>query len=210
MSLRGHNENAVRLSMLADGRIAKARADIASGWIDFGAAMSEAAALCGSASQFNVWFKAQEFKRDGRCVSVGDRDAAMWASQNPDAFREGLERGYGTTPQAAMKWALRACRADVRDFIYVMTNPSMPGMVKVGMTKCSPELRAKQISQNSGVPTPFVVFSSFRSARASHIERRVHSLLSNARVSENREFFAVNAEQAVTAITAAIQEIGGQ
>ena len=45
---------------------------------------------------------------------------------------------------------------DKKGFIYVMTNPSMPGIVKVGMSKRVPTERALDNDLNStGIPTPF-------------------------------------------------------
>lgn len=203
----GHNETAVRLAALAGGNISSANANIADGWISFGEAMGGAAILCGSKAKFNHWFESQRFEKNGQRVTAAERDAAMWGAENPISFREGFRSGHGATPQAAMKWALRAARPDTRDFVYVMTNPSMPGLVKVGITKCSPEIRAKQISQNSGVPTPFAVFAFFRSAHAASVEKRAHLLMREVRISENREFFAISPEMAVAAITAAIHEV---
>jgi hypothetical protein len=45
-------------------------------------------------------------------------------------------------------------------YLYCMSNPSMPGILKVGMTKTSektPDLRAKELSTPSGVPSPYKV-----------------------------------------------------
>ena len=204
MNAIGHNENAIRLAALAGGQIGTASATVVDGWILFGGAMREAAALCGGKSAFEAWFNAQAFERDGRRVTAGERDASIWAAENPDAFRDGFLAGHSATPQAAVKCALRSRREDSRGFIYVMTNPSMPGLVKIGTTTVSPQDRAKQISQNSGVPTPFIVASEYRSAQAAQVEKLVHETLKSTRVSANREFFAISAEDADAAISAAI------
>ena len=42
-------------------------------------------------------------------------------------------------------------------YIYIMINPSYPNLVKIGKTSRSPEERAAELSQTSGVPTPFYV-----------------------------------------------------
>jgi hypothetical protein len=42
-------------------------------------------------------------------------------------------------------------------FIYILINPSMAGLVKIGKTTRDPEARAKELSQATGVPTPFYV-----------------------------------------------------
>ena len=41
-------------------------------------------------------------------------------------------------------------------FIYVLTNESMPNLLKVGLTSHLPEDRAKQLF-NTAIPSPFVV-----------------------------------------------------
>ena len=41
-------------------------------------------------------------------------------------------------------------------FIYVLTNESMPNLLKVGLTSHLPEDRAKQLF-NTAIPNPFVV-----------------------------------------------------
>lgn len=206
MTNYGHNESAVRLAALAGDRIASGNADAADGWISFGEAMGGAAILCGTKVKFNHWFGEQQFEKSGQRVTVAERDAAMWGAANPVAFREGFRSGHGATPQAAMKWALRAARPDQRGFVYVMTNASMPGLVKVGMTKVSPQVRASQISQNTGIPTPFEVVAEFRTSQAERVEAVAHEAMKSARVSASREFFSVTPEAACDAIKAAMQE----
>jgi hypothetical protein len=44
-----------------------------------------------------------------------------------------------------------------RGYIYVLSNPSMPGIVKVGRTFREPRARAAELSASTGVPTPFKI-----------------------------------------------------
>ncbi|MEG0281320.1 MAG: GIY-YIG nuclease family protein [Morganella sp. (in: enterobacteria)] len=74
-------------------------------------------------------------------------------------------------------------------WVYVMSNPSMPRIFKVGMTTATPERRAKELSASSGVPTPFKVESAFYSWNPKDDEQCIHRILSEYRVSESREFF---------------------
>ena len=37
-------------------------------------------------------------------------------------------------------------------FVYVMSNPAMPGLVKIGITEKMPHLRAQEISAHEGLP----------------------------------------------------------
>ncbi|WP_145590293.1 GIY-YIG nuclease family protein [Yersinia aleksiciae] len=74
-------------------------------------------------------------------------------------------------------------------WVYVLANESMPGVYKVGMTTATPEKRAKEISSSTGVPTPFIVISEYRTTSPHEHERDIHRLLSRYRVNQGREFF---------------------
>ena len=39
-------------------------------------------------------------------------------------------------------------------YVYILTNPSMPGLVKVGKTTTTPNQRMSEL-HSTGVPTPF-------------------------------------------------------
>ena len=42
-------------------------------------------------------------------------------------------------------------------WVYVLTNPAMPGLVKIGLTSRNPQVRAAELTQATGVPAPFVI-----------------------------------------------------
>ena len=44
-----------------------------------------------------------------------------------------------------------------KGYVYVLVNPSMEGYVKIGKTKRKPEVRVQELSQATGVPTPFIL-----------------------------------------------------
>lgn len=81
-------------------------------------------------------------------------------------------------------------------FVYILTNPSMPGMVKVGYTMGNPEERAREISGATGVPRPFVVYSSLKIFGPDSVvyafEQAVHNELADYRINNNREFFEID------------------
>jgi hypothetical protein len=82
------------------------------------------------------------------------------------------------------------------EYVYVLVNKSMPGMVKIGMTTDTPVKRARDINRATGIPTPWVPVWSLK-CYASHIlEQRVHEHLSEYRVAENREMFSVDSVMA--------------
>ena len=77
-----------------------------------------------------------------------------------------------------------------------MTNPTMPNVLKIGMTTLSPELRAKQLSAPTGVPTPFEVAYQRKVSNCRLVERLVHGELSKYRLEKNKEFFIVPLKEA--------------
>ena len=47
--------------------------------------------------------------------------------------------------------------------VYILSNPSMPGLVKIGMTEGDVNERIKQLSSGTGVAEPFVLEASITS-----------------------------------------------
>lgn len=84
-------------------------------------------------------------------------------------------------------------------YIYLMVNRSMPGMVKVGRTSHPPSKRAAELAGATGVPTPFEVVFDLLVADQFAAEAYVHRVLDErgTRVSGNREFFAIQPDEAV-------------
>lgn len=85
-------------------------------------------------------------------------------------------------------------------YVYVLYNPAMEGMVKIGQTKDSSETRAAKLSQASGVPTAFLVVYDERVLDCEEVERRLHSRFAGVRVRPRREFFRVSVKDAVKAL----------
>lgn len=80
--------------------------------------------------------------------------------------------------------------------VYAMVNPSMPGLVKVGKTRRSGEVRAAEL-HGTGVPTPFIVVYELATADCDATEQLVHAALDPYRVNGRREFFAVTPQAAI-------------
>ena len=95
-------------------------------------------------------------------------------------------------------------------YVYVLMNPSMDNLVKIGKTARSPEERAKELSSTTGVPTPFVgVYESYFES-CSKAEEFVHTSLENKvfRRSSNREFFEIPINEAIDAVIMANNHFG--
>ena len=95
-------------------------------------------------------------------------------------------------------------------YIYILTNPSMPGMRKIGYTNRSVYKRIKELN-TTGVPTSFRMERYFKvpDLLMHKIEQQAHSRLGTSRVKKGREFFRASAEQSLNAVTEAIRTVTG-
>lgn len=88
-----------------------------------------------------------------------------------------------------------------KEIIYVMSNSTIPGLLKIGYTGKPVEERRKELSKATGVPVPFKVEYIFRlQGRGEELEREVHHYLEHKRNSSRREFFDVSVNEAIEAI----------
>ncbi len=87
------------------------------------------------------------------------------------------------------------------EIVYVLTNEAMPGLVKVGLTTDTVEARISHLSSHSGVPLPFECYFAAEVQDCSRIEKILHQLFAELRVNPKREFFRVDPEKVVLAIS---------
>jgi hypothetical protein len=64
--------------------------------------------------------------------------------------------------------------------VYILSNPAMPGLVKIGFTRRTTRLRVSELSGATGVPMPFKIEWSERVRYPEY------------RINRNREFFRVS------------------
>ena len=79
--------------------------------------------------------------------------------------------------------------SDYDSWVYVLSNPSMPGYLKIGFTSLTPEERATQLSKTTSLPLPFKVEWAFHCYNGEQLEKEVHRHLESSRIMGNREFF---------------------
>jgi hypothetical protein len=77
-----------------------------------------------------------------------------------------------------------------RQYLYICSNPSMPGLLKIGKTTRDPHERSQAL-YSTGVPTPFFVEYSWEVTDCSACERLAHQALDSYRVTKKREFFRI-------------------
>jgi type III secretory pathway component EscV len=87
-------------------------------------------------------------------------------------------------------------------YVYVLTNPAMPGLVKIGKTERNPKDRAAELSTSTGVPARYSVYGSLWALDFDDLEKRVHRKLSPKRFNQDREFFEIEPEQALGVVNA--------
>ena len=83
--------------------------------------------------------------------------------------------------------------------VYILTNESMPGYIKIGFTHGSVEERLKQLDR-TGTPLPFEKYYAAEVEDAEKEEKWLHSIFADRRVRDNREFFKMNPEYATLAL----------
>jgi hypothetical protein len=87
--------------------------------------------------------------------------------------------------------------------VYVLTNDSMPNMIKIGKTSGdSVERRVAELSRATGVPLPFKVAVARAVHDAGAVETALHVAFGPDRVNPRREFFSISAHRAIAIINA--------
>ena len=87
-------------------------------------------------------------------------------------------------------------------WVYCFSNPSMPGILKVGMTERMPEIRLAEANASDTwrPPTPYKIEFAKKVSNASEKEKTLHILLEQYtdRIHPRREFFRVSPEEVRT------------
>ncbi|MEU9098987.1 GIY-YIG nuclease family protein [Streptomyces sp. NPDC048361] len=87
-----------------------------------------------------------------------------------------------------------------RGVIYVLTNPFIPGIVKIGRTARKLTERVREISRPTGVPADYEAIYDQIVSDARAAENELHSLLRDHRVNPQKEFFRISVRDAIRAV----------
>lgn len=90
------------------------------------------------------------------------------------------------------------------EIIYILTNPVIPDLIKIGRTN-NLEERVRSLSAHSGIPVPFEVYYACTVADAVKVEKHIHEGFGDHRVNPKREFFRINPER-ILAILKLVEE----
>lgn len=84
-------------------------------------------------------------------------------------------------------------------YIYCFSNPSMPGILKIGMTERTPDARLSgaNVSDTWRPPTPYKIEIAKKVSNCRQKEKTLHALLEQYtdRINTHREFFRVSPEE---------------
>ena len=81
--------------------------------------------------------------------------------------------------------------------VYVLSNPAMPGLVKIGRTdNTDANIRIAQL-YTTGVPVPFTLEYACKVSNPDEVERALHIAFGPQRTNPKREFFNIEPEQAI-------------
>ena len=79
--------------------------------------------------------------------------------------------------------------------VYLLTNPAMPGLLKIGYSDRTINERMAELSRSPGVPLPFECFLAVETTDARQVEEALHKAFAPWRKNKKREFFEVSPDQ---------------
>lgn len=86
---------------------------------------------------------------------------------------------------------------DGLQIVYVLSNPAMPNLVKIGRTyDADANSRIAQL-YTTGVPVPFKLEFACKVLNAAEVEQALHIAFAPNRINPRREFFRIEPEQAI-------------
>ena len=130
---------------------------------------------------------------------ITEQKAKQFISLKDDYTGQGIEaaayftitpsvaRGDGwedVTYYTARKKNIYSNKGEGTQWVYVLSNPTTPNLLKIGYTTQTPDERAKQISNATGVALPYKVEWAFKCFDGEQLEGEVHRKLREYRVNK--------------------------
>jgi hypothetical protein len=88
-------------------------------------------------------------------------------------------------------------------WVYVLTNPTLPGVCKIGQTRRAVSIRAREVSRSHGTALPFVVASRHAVPDAAAVEWMAHRALKRCCLPAS-ELFSIDPGRAADTIKTAV------
>ena len=94
-------------------------------------------------------------------------------------------------------------------YIYILSNPSMPGIYKIGFTTKTVKDRVCQLNASTSIPTPFSIEESYEIEAGIElaVETRAHQLLKTIGKHKGKEFFEAELELCKGVVHQAIADV---
>lgn len=108
---------------------------------------------------------------------------------------EQTRKRYGTSIRE--RDAPKTHASEMNEYIYIITNMSMPGLIKVGKTTTHPSQRMSEL-HSTGVPTPFELEFSATVNSCDYSEKAAHLALANYRVTGPVNFSVFRSRKALS------------
>jgi len=105
----------------------------------------------------------------------------------------------------AEKGSLNYYENDGNGYVYILSNPAIPGLLKVGYTRKDPEDRVAALSNHTNMPLPFVIEAVFLCSDPQWDEIKAHHALDSCRIGD-KEFFALSIKDAIEIVKKSIKE----
>jgi len=94
------------------------------------------------------------------------------------------------------------------EIVYLLSNPSMPNIYKIGCTKKNDVTQRMQALDSTGVPTPFQCLRASKVQDCKQAENMLHKAFAKYRINARREFFKIDDIDMVLAVFDYINESG--
>ena len=84
--------------------------------------------------------------------------------------------------------------------VYILINPAIPNMIKIGMTTAEDVKSRMAQLYTTGLPLPFECVYAAKVSNHDKVEKALHTAFGPDRVNPKREFFEIEASQAIAII----------
>jgi hypothetical protein len=153
-----------------------------------------------------------EFKTDGYWRPIGPHQIGEGKNGEQVFGRTWVSRHESWSAQSPKSFMLQNRVPNVEGpdpgTIYVQRSPALePDLYKVGLTRRTVDLRARELSSASGVPLPFGVLASWNVGDCSRVEREIHEKLTAFRINPRREFFHAELSQLIRIVNEVIAQL---
>ena len=131
---------------------------------------------------------------------------------NPIVGRTWVERTETWSQRGVERFVVRKYEKRIQGenpgYLYLMRSGTHSvDIYKIGKTKRSPDVRARELSGATGVPTKFEVLYTREVGDVDVVEREAHRRLRPYRISQRREFFRCSPQEIIEAVNSLLDDL---